>query len=133
MVFFFAWPLGQMIFRSFTDPATGLDNYARFAQTPSGVRSLLETLAMSAAVTLTCAVVGYVFSSGPVAYSAILKRNFVDSSSKLSFHLQKLQADGLLTKGDRGHYRVTEAGQRAWHVVRALSERKHGTLLISKS
>ena len=62
MVFFFAWPLGQMIFRSFTDPATGLDNYARFAQTPSGVRSLLETLAMSALVTLTCAVVGYVYA-----------------------------------------------------------------------
>ena len=62
MFFFFAWPLGQMIFRSFTDPATGLDNYARFAQTPSGVRSLLETLAMSAAVTLICAVVGYVYA-----------------------------------------------------------------------
>jgi len=62
MVFFFAWPLGQMIFRSFTDPAPGLDNYARFAQTPSGVRSLLETLAMSAAVTLTCAAIGYVYA-----------------------------------------------------------------------
>src|SRR5207245_10535422 len=51
-----------MIFRSFTDPAMGLDNYARFVQTPSGVRSLLETLAMSAVVTLTCAVVGYVYA-----------------------------------------------------------------------
>jgi len=94
-----------------------------------GLQGMLESLANP----IRRAVVGYVFSSGPVAYSAILKRNFVDSSSKLSFHLQKLQADGLLTKGDAGHYRVTEAGQRAWHVVRALSERKHATLLISKS
>jgi len=77
--------------------------------------------------------VGFVFSSGPVAYSAILKKNFVDSSSKLSFHLQKLQSDGLLTKVDAGRYAVTDAGQRAWHVVRALSDRKAPSLLISKS
>ncbi len=94
-----------------------------------GLQGMLESLANP----IRRAVVGYVFSSGPVAYSAILKRNFVDSSSKLSFHLQKLQADGLLTKAEGGRYRVTEAGQRAWHVVRALSERKPGTLLISKS
>ncbi len=62
MVFFFVWPVGQMVFRSFTDPATGLDNYVRFAQTPSGVRSLLETLGMSALVTLICAVAGYVYA-----------------------------------------------------------------------
>src|SRR5438552_3502119 len=79
------------------------------------------------------AVVGFVFASGPVAYSAILKKNFVDSSSKLSFHLQKLQSDGLLTKVDAGRYAVTDAGQRAWHVVRALSNRKAPSLLISKS
>src|SRR5207249_11870826 len=72
-------------------------------------------------------------SSGPVAYSGILKKNFVDSSSKLSFHLQKLQSDGLLAKGDAGRYLVTEAGQRAWQVVRALSDRKPPSLLISKS
>lgn len=62
MVLFFAWPLAQMIVRSFTDPATGLDNYVRFAQTPSGVRALLETLGMSALVTVICAVVGYVYA-----------------------------------------------------------------------
>ena len=62
MVFFFAWPLGQMIFRSFMDPTPGLDNYVRFAQTPSGVRSLFETLGMSALVTIICAVVGYVYA-----------------------------------------------------------------------
>src|SRR5438093_35846 len=79
------------------------------------------------------AVVAYVVASGPVAYSGILKKNFVDSSSKLSFHLQKLQSDGLLAKGDAGRYVVTEAGQRAWQVVRALSDRKPPSLLISKS
>ena len=79
------------------------------------------------------ALVGYVVASGPVAYSAILRKNFADSSSKLSFHLQKLQSDGLLAKGDAGRYGVTEAGQRAWQVVRALAERTSPSLLILKS
>ncbi len=94
-----------------------------------GPLAMLESLANP----IRRAVVGYVVASGPVAYSAILKKNFVDSSSKLSFHLQKLQSDGLLTKGDAGRYVVTEAGQRAWQVIRALSDRKPPSLLISKS
>jgi len=94
-----------------------------------GPQSMLESLANP----IRRAVVGYVVASGPVAYSAILKKNFVDLSSKLSFHLQKLQSDGLLAKADAGRYVVTEAGQRAWQVVRALSDRKPPSLLISKS
>ena len=94
-----------------------------------GLQAMLESLANP----IRRAVVGFVFTSGPVTYSAILKQNFVDSSSKLSFHLQKLQTDGLLTKVDAGRYAVTDAGQRAWHVVRALSERKRPPLLISKA
>jgi CheY-like chemotaxis protein len=93
------------------------------------LQGMLESLANP----IRRAVVGFVFASGPVAYSGILKKNFVDSSSKLSFHLQKLQSDGLLTKVDAGRYAVTEAGQRAWNVVRALTDRKHPSLLISKS
>ena len=62
MVLFFAWPLAQMIAQSFSDPAPGLGNYVRFEQTPSGVRSLFETLGTSALVTLICAVVGYVYA-----------------------------------------------------------------------
>jgi CheY-like chemotaxis protein len=96
---------------------------------PQGLQSMLESLANP----IRRAVVGYVSTSGPVAYSGILKLNFVDSSSKLSFHLQKLQADGLLTKADAGRYAVTESGQRAWHLIRALSEKKHPSLLISKT
>jgi len=94
-----------------------------------GLQAMLESLANP----IRRAVVAYVVASGPVAYSGILKKNFVDSSSKLSFHLQKLQSDGLLAKGDAGRYVVTEAGQRAWQVVRALSDRKPPSLLISKS
>src|SRR2546428_2620679 len=100
------------------------------ANAPSeALQGMLECLANP----IRRAVVGYVSASGPVAYSAILKKNFVDSSSKLSFHLQKLQFDGLLAKVDAGHYAVTDAGQRAWQVVRALSERGHPSLLVSRS
>jgi putative spermidine/putrescine transport system permease protein len=62
MFLFFVWPVAQMIFRSFTDPTPGFDNYIRFAGTPSGVRSLLVTLGTSALVTVACAVVGYVYA-----------------------------------------------------------------------
>ena len=102
----------------------------RDATAPSeALQAMLESLANP----IRRAVVGYVSASGPVAYSAILKKNFVDSSSKLSFHLQKLQADGLLTKADAGRYSVTDAGQRAWHVVRTLAERRPPSLLVSKA
>src|SRR3989442_15423107 len=113
------------------DPALAAEVAADLtADVPSGpLQGMLESLANP----IRRAVVGYVFASGPVAYSAILKKSFVDSSSKLSFHLQKLQSDGLLTKVDAGRYAVTDAGQRAWHVVRALSDRKAPSLLISKS
>jgi CheY-like chemotaxis protein len=94
-----------------------------------GLQALLESLANP----IRRALVGFVVASGPVAYSAILKKNFVDSSSKLSFHLQKLQSDGLLAKGDAGRYEVTEAGRQAWQVVRALADRKTPSLLILKS
>lgn len=94
-----------------------------------GLQAMLESLANP----IRRALVGFVVASGPVAYSAILRKNFVDSSSKLSFHLQKLQSDGLLAKGEGGRYLVTESGQRAWQVVRALAARKASSLLILKS
>jgi len=94
----------------------------------AGLQGMLESIANPT----RRAIVSYVFASGPVAYSAILKRNFVDSSSKLSFHLQKLQADGLLTKAGGGAYALTEDGRRAWRVVRALSEeRQHPSVLFA--
>jgi len=95
---------------------------------PSGpLQGMLESLANP----IRRAVVGFVFVSGPAAYSAILKKSFVDSSSKLSFHLSKLQTDGLLEKVDAGRYAVTDAGQRAWRIVRALSEGRPPAVVLS--
>ena len=92
-----------------------------------GLQGMLESLANP----IRRAIVGFVFSSGPVSYSAILKMNFVDSSSKLSFHLQKLQTDRLLAKGDGGAYVLTDEGRQAWRVVRALGdERRRPPLLF---
>jgi len=93
------------------------------------LQGMLESLANP----VRRAIVGYVSGSGPVAYSAILKRNFVDSSSKLSFHLGKLQADGLLAKGQGGAYGLTDDGRRAWGVVRALGEEgRRPTILFGR-
>jgi len=121
---------GTLVLRS-RDPeiASAVGGNVEAGAAPEGLQGMLESLANP----IRRAVVGYVSASGPVAYSGILKKNFVDSSSKLSFHLQKLQTDGLLTKVDGGRYAVTESGQRAWQLVRALSERKIPSLLISKT
>ena len=95
-----------------------------------GLQGMLESLANP----IRRAIVGFVFSSGPVSYSAILKMNFVDSSSKLSFHLQKLQTDRLLAKAEGGSYVLTDEGRQAWRVVRALGdERRKPPLLFDSS
>lgn len=99
-----------------SDLESGLDT----AHAGSGLQGMLESLANP----IRRAIVAFVFSSGPVSYSAILKMNFVDSSSKLSFHLQKLQADNLLTKNEAGSYVLTEEGRQAWRVVRALGDER---------
>lgn len=92
-----------------------------------GIQGMLESLANP----IRRAIVSYLSTSGPVAYSSILKMNFVDSSSKLSFHLQKLQSDHLLMKAEGGAYVLTDKGRRAWLVVRALADgRAHPTLLL---
>lgn len=97
------------------------------AQAEPGLQGMLESLANP----IRRAIVSYVFSSGPVSYSAILKMNFVDSSSKLSFHLQKLQADSLLAKTEAGAYVLTDEGRQAWRVVRALGgERRRPSVLF---
>lgn len=95
-----------------------------------GLQGMLESLANP----IRRAIVAFVFSSGPVSYSAILKMNFVDSSSKLSFHLQKLQSDNLLAKADAGAYILTDEGRQAWRVVRALGdERRRPPILFEPS
>jgi CheY-like chemotaxis protein len=107
--------------------ASDLDGASRDLGTvDQRLQGMLESLANP----VRRAIVDYVASSGPVAYSAILKRNFVDSSSKLSFHLGKLQADGLLVKVPSGAYTLTEDGRRAWRVLRALGEEGHRRPII---
>ncbi len=106
-----------------SDLEAGIDT----AHSEPGLQGMLESLANP----IRRAIVSFVFSSGPVSYSAILKMNFVDSSSKLSFHLQKLQADRLLTKNDAGAYVLTDEGRQAWRVVRALGdERRRPSILF---
>ncbi len=100
----------------------------------AGAQPELQGMLESLANPIRRAIVGFVFSSGPVSYSAILKMNFVDSSSKLSFHLQKLQTDSLLAKAEGGAYVLTEEGRQAWRVVRALGdERRRPPLLFDGS
>lgn len=62
LILFFAWPLGELIWWSVTSPQAGFGNYSTFLQTPSGVRTLVVTLGMSALVTLISALVGYIYA-----------------------------------------------------------------------
>ena len=62
ILFLFLWPLGQMIYFSFTDPTVGFANYVRFFETPSEIRSLITTMEVSFLSTLICAIVGYLYS-----------------------------------------------------------------------
>src|SRR5438046_9738494 len=64
---------------------------------PGASSVVLQGMLESLANPIRRAVVGFVFVSEPVTYSAILKKNFVDSSYKPSFHLQKAPASGLCT------------------------------------
>lgn len=58
-VVFFAWPIAQVVIRSFTEPELGLGNYAR-ALGDSSVRYVfLMTFAISGIVTLVCLVIAY--------------------------------------------------------------------------
>lgn len=59
LLLLFVWPLTVMVVASFTDPQPGLANYQRVFATSSIVRSMWFTAALSALVTVICAVVGY--------------------------------------------------------------------------
>jgi hypothetical protein len=122
---------GTMILHGFTaELVSDLEAGAGATRSEPSLQGMLESLANP----IRRAIVGFVFSSGPVSYSAILKMNFVDSSSKLSFHLQKLQTDSLLAKAEGGAYVLTEEGRQAWRVVRALGdERRRPPLLFDAS
>ena len=74
IVFLFLWPLGQMIYFSFTDPTVGLANYQRFFQTNSEVTSLVTTMKVSFISTILCAIVGYIYSYTMVHSSRLISR-----------------------------------------------------------
>ncbi len=122
---------GTLVLHGFSpEVVSDLEAGAGVSGSQTGLQGMLESLANP----IRRAIVGFVFSSGPVSYSAILKMNFVDSSSKLSFHLQKLQSDNLLAKAEGGAYVLTEEGRQAWRVVRALGdERRRPPLLFDAS
>ena len=64
LVVVFAYPVGSLLLRSFTEPRLGFQNFvALFTQTVYA-RALLNTVIISASVTLICLVAGY-----PLAYS----------------------------------------------------------------
>jgi ABC-type spermidine/putrescine transport system permease subunit I len=66
ILFFFLWPLGQMIIRSFIDPSIGseisFENYQRFFNTTADIRSLITTMKVSFIATIICAVIGYIYA-----------------------------------------------------------------------
>lgn len=112
------------------DVVSDLEASHGLAGAQPGLQGMLESLANP----IRRAIVSFAFSSGPVTYSAILKMNFVDSSSKLSFHLQKLQVDSLLAKTEGGAYILTDEGRQAWRVVRALEdERRRPPILFDSA
>jgi putative spermidine/putrescine transport system permease protein len=64
LVIIFAYPVGTLLLRSFTEPRLGFQNFvALFTQTVYA-RALLNTVIISASVTLICLIAGY-----PLAYS----------------------------------------------------------------
>ncbi|WP_370340825.1 ABC transporter permease [Shinella oryzae] len=66
-----AYPLGIVVWRSFSDPAIGIDNYVWFFQSPVNRTVLQRTFVVAAWVTLACLICAY-----PYAYAmTIVGRN----------------------------------------------------------
>ncbi|MBP1845657.1 mannopine transport system permease protein [Rhizobium petrolearium] len=63
IAFVFVYPIGQLLWISFTEPKPTLDNYARVVTNPVYARVLLRTLWTAVLVTGLCVILGF-----PVAY-----------------------------------------------------------------
>lgn len=59
---FFVWPLAYMVIRSFTDPAVGLQNYARLAASPLIAESFLTTARTALVATVAALIIGYPYA-----------------------------------------------------------------------
>lgn len=66
------WPVSELLWRSFADPAGPLVYYERLATVPSYLQILLRTLMFSAGTTLLCLLLGY-----PVAHALANARPLV--------------------------------------------------------
>jgi putative spermidine/putrescine transport system permease protein len=69
LVFFFVWPLGEMVAQSFTNPNVGFGNYSRFFSSHADISAIFTTFEVSALVTLICAVIGYCYAYTMVSAS----------------------------------------------------------------
>lgn len=66
----FAVPLGIMLWRAFTDPVAGLDNFAWYIGDAVQRSVLLRTFTTGLEVTLICLVLGYPYAYAMVAFGA---------------------------------------------------------------
>ena len=62
LIAFFIWPLAYMIFRSFTDPDVGLQNYARLVRAPLIFQSFATTARTALVATMAALVIGYPYA-----------------------------------------------------------------------
>ncbi|MCC5984525.1 MAG: ABC transporter permease [Rhodobacteraceae bacterium] len=63
---FFLWPVGELVARSFRDPAGAWVHYQRIWEVPAYLRILNRTLVISAMTTVICVVLAY-----PLAYRLV--------------------------------------------------------------
>ena len=59
----FAFPVGMMLLKSITDPIFGLQNFEKLIDSPVYLKALVNTIIVSASVTVLCVLLGY-----PMAY-----------------------------------------------------------------
>jgi putative spermidine/putrescine transport system permease protein len=72
LAYFFVYPIGRVVWLSFTDPEVGLGNYAWFFGTDVNVTVLIRTFVTAVLVTGTCLALGY-----PYAYLMVISRGWV--------------------------------------------------------
>ncbi len=89
-------------------------------------QAILESLANP----IRRGIVQFLAGTTEASYSDILRARFADSSPKLSFHLQKLLADGVAAKRTDGKYALTPEGARAARLTSAIGASETGPLVV---
>lgn len=90
-------------------------------------QSILESLSNP----IRRGIVQFLAAAGSATYSEILRARFVDSSPKLSFHLQKLTSDGVAAKRPDGKYALTAEGARAARLAAAIGASEGRPVVVS--